>query len=396
MLHYRDAEHLRCGSAIDIPAFRKGVKPPLLPGKPRQHPCLNCGKVCHDKPAAGLWHKGCPNQFRQYFRGGFIEQIQIFKPLLFYQTAGKIQIRDVILGKVLYLHQASSPAPRAVRSIKLKQAMHPAVRADRALNGFILFHTGLCHQKTEFQYFQNFSVRLRDQPFDRLFIQLLRFHTMLGKPTLNLRRRIGIRKPGQFISSGRDHLPVLVITENCILHQLLIHQNPTVIDFLIHPVQLHFRFWDRKLPQLLPDLPLRIHIPNTIGFEPFPFLWGILRPVPSPSAVCFCGFAWHGEEPDKVSTFLQFFPLYIQHLTHVIQRQGKGKHGRLDCGTLPSVWRKSPAQIPGNTGALKLSIERCFCDCRIFQGIQYLLWKFLPAGKVCDPCWLLIKGIGKK
>src|SRR5699024_2227328 len=111
--------------------------------------------------------------------------------------------------------------------------------------------------------------------------------------------------------------------------------------------------------QLLPDLTLRIHVPDTIGFEPFPFFRRILRPVSCPAAVGLRGLAWHGEEPDKVSTFLQFFPLYIQHLTHVIQRKGKGKHGRLDSRTLPSFRGELPTKIPGNTGTLKLSIECC-------------------------------------
>ena len=63
-----NAKHLRGGSAINISALCESIQPPLLPGEPRQHPCLDCGKVCHDKPASGLWHKGCPDQFRQHFR----------------------------------------------------------------------------------------------------------------------------------------------------------------------------------------------------------------------------------------------------------------------------------------------------------------------------------------
>ena len=219
---------------------------------------------------------------------------------------------------------------------------------------------------------------------------------MLRKPALNLRRRVGIRKPGQFIGSGRDHLAVLVITENCILHQLLIHQNPTVIDLLIHPVQLHFRFWDGKFPQFLPDLPLRIHIPDTVSFEPFPFLRCVLWSVPSSATVGFRGLTWYGEEPDKVSTFLQLFSLNIQDFTHVIQGKGKGQHRRLNGRTLPSFRGEFPSQILRDTGTLKLSIKRCFCNCRIFQSSQYPLWKLFSTGKIHNLSRLLIKCIGKE
>ena len=274
--------------------------------------------------------------------------------------------------------------------------MHPAIRADGAFYGLILFHASLRHQKPEFQYLQHFSVCLCKQTFDRFLIQLFRFHAMLGKPTLDLHRGIGIGKPGQFISSGRDHLPVLVITKDCILHQLLIHQNAPIIDLLIHPVQFHLRFRDGKLPQPLPDLSLRIHIPDTIGFKPFPFFRRILRTISCPAAVSLRGLAWHGEKPDKVSTFLQLFPLYIQHLTNAIQRQGKCQHGRLDSRTLPSGRRKSPFQILGDAGTLKLCVECCFCDRRIFQGSQYPLRKPLSTGKIHNLGWFLIKSVGKK
>ena len=219
---------------------------------------------------------------------------------------------------------------------------------------------------------------------------------MLGKPTLDLHRGIGIGKPGQFISSGRDHLPVLVITKDCILHQLLIHQNAPIIDLLIHPVQFHLRFRDGKLPQPLPDLSLRIHIPDTIGFEPFPFFRRILWPISCPASVRLRGFTGHGEESDKISALLQLFSLDVQYLAHAVQRQGKSKHGRLDGRTLPSRRRKSPSQILGDTGTLKLCVECCFCDCRIFQGSQYPLRKPLSTGKIHNLGCFLIKSVGKK
>ena len=296
----------------------------------------------------------------------------------------------------MYLHQTSGPAPGTVRPVKLEQSMHPAIRANGTLNGFIFFHTGLRHQKPEFQHFQHFSIRLCKQTFDRFLIQLFRFHAMFGKPAFDLHRGVWIGKPGQFIGSGRDHLAVLVVTKNRILHQLLIHQNAPVIDFLIHPVQLHLRFRDGKLPQLLPNLTLRIHIPDTIGFESFPFFRRILRPVPCPSAIRLGRLTGHGEETYKISALLQLFPLDIQYLAHAVQRQGKGKHGRLNGRTLPSRRRKSLFQILGDTGTLKLCIECCFCDFRIFQGSQYPLRKPLSTGKIHNLGWFLIKSVGKK
>ena len=56
---------------------------------------------------------------------------------------GGIQIGQVVLGNVLKLNQAASPAPCPGRAVKLRDTMDPTILADGPRHGFILFHGGL-------------------------------------------------------------------------------------------------------------------------------------------------------------------------------------------------------------------------------------------------------------
>ena len=158
MLDHGDTEHLRGRCTVNIATLFKGVDTPLLPGEPGKHSGFDCGKVSHNEPTARFRNEGGTDQLRKHPRGGIVQQINQVELLIFNEVTGKVQILDMVLGKVLDLHQSAGPSARSVRSIKLEQSMNSTIRADRAFNGFILFHRGLCHQKPELQHLQHFTI----------------------------------------------------------------------------------------------------------------------------------------------------------------------------------------------------------------------------------------------
>ena len=142
---------------------------------------------------------------------------------------------------------------------------------------------------------------------------------MLRQPAFDLNRGVGVGKASQLIGSGGHRILVLVVAEDSIFRQLLVYQNATVIDFLVHLVELHLLCRNRMVPQLISDLTLCIHIPDAICFEPYPFLRLVLWAVPGSAAVHLGGLTRHGKEPNQVNALFQLLPLYVQHLTDTIQ-----------------------------------------------------------------------------
>ena len=155
---HRHMEHGSRRSLINLPMGRKHLQPPPLPGKPRQHPCLNGRKIRHHKPAPRLRHKRRPYQFRQHVWRGIIKHFHILKPALPHKPSRQLQVLNMVLGQILDLHQPPRPSPGPVRPIKLQQTMHPPVRTDRPLHGLIFLHGSLRHQKPEPQKFLHLPV----------------------------------------------------------------------------------------------------------------------------------------------------------------------------------------------------------------------------------------------
>ena len=117
------------------------------------------------------------------------------------------------------------------------------------------------------------------------FIEAVHLHTTISKPPFDLSRGVGVIQPSQFVGSGGDGFLVLGIAEDCVCHQFTVDQNATVVDLLVHLVEPHLTFGNRVVPQLVADLTLRIHISDTIGFEPLPLFRLVRREVSGSAAV---------------------------------------------------------------------------------------------------------------
>ena len=86
-----------------------------------------------------------------------------------------------------------------------------------------------------------------------------------------------------------------------------------------------------KLESLFLYLHFRLHIPEVICLEPFPFLRVMLRQVPHPASVCFGRSAGDTEIADQVFALRQLLLLQPQHYAHAFQErkaQCGGPHHR--------------------------------------------------------------------
>ncbi|MPN56330.1 hypothetical protein SDC9_204018 [bioreactor metagenome] len=111
------------------------------------------------------------------------------------------------------------------------------------------------------------------------------------------------------------------------IHQHRVDENTPVVDLLIQKVERLFILGDRIAPELLPDLALRLHVPNAIRLEAPPFFGIMLREVAPPLPVGLRGLAGEGEVTNEVGTLLELFPLDVQYLAHTLQRQRERQHG---------------------------------------------------------------------
>ena len=94
------------------------------------------------------------------------------------------------------------------------------------------------------------------------------------------------------------------------------HDTP-VIDPLVEPVVDPFGFRHRKPGQLLLDGYLSFYVPEVVGFEPLPFLRGILRVVAVWIAVPVLGLG--AKIADEVFALLQLLLFQTEDGSHTLQ-----------------------------------------------------------------------------
>ena len=99
----------------------------------------------------GRRHERGTNQLREDVGYAFPKQLNRLVLPRSQRRSGRIQIRHVVAGQVLYLHQAPGPAPR-VGPVKLEQPPDAAITADRTLHGLVFLNAGFCHLLAQLEY----------------------------------------------------------------------------------------------------------------------------------------------------------------------------------------------------------------------------------------------------
>ena len=143
MLFYWNAEHLTGGGAVNIAAALKYFHAPLLTGQPCDHAGFYRAEVADDELFACAGDEGSADQLGQHVRHGAIPSLNGIVIAVPHTFSGFSQLLHVVLGQVLQLHVAPSPAPGAVGPVELERAAHTPVRTGSVTHGNILFHAGL-------------------------------------------------------------------------------------------------------------------------------------------------------------------------------------------------------------------------------------------------------------
>ena len=143
MLFYRYTEHLAGGGAVNIAAVREHLHAPLLTGQPCDHAGFHRAEVADDELFACAGDEGGADQLGQHVWHGAIPSLNGIVIAAPDTRSCFSQLLHVVLGQVLQLHVAPSPATGAVGPVELERAAHTPVRTGSAAHGDILFHTGL-------------------------------------------------------------------------------------------------------------------------------------------------------------------------------------------------------------------------------------------------------------
>ena len=206
--------------------------------------------------------------------------------------------------------------------------MRPAIQADVSIRCLIFLDGRLRHLKPEPHHLQSLAINtVLIQVFDKcrhiLFAKAVHIDPSLRQPSFQLRYRVRILKAGQFVCLcchlfGKHH-----VTGNCLLHQRLIDQDASIVDPLIHVIEVPLAFLQGKCLQLMPNIPFCPHVLHTVGFEKFPILRSMLRQVSCPSSVGFGRLAGNRKVLDQPFACVVLLFSGLQDLCGCFQLQRK-------------------------------------------------------------------------
>ncbi len=242
VLLHRHMEHLACRGAVNVPAALEHLKPPPLPGNPRNHPRLNSGKICHDKLPAALRHEGRADELRERIRDILIKHGNGIKIPGFYQFPCLRQVRDMVLRQILKLNNAPAIPTGPVGAVECKHPVSPAVRAHRILHRLVFLHGGSGKLLPERQHGLQRLRRILQKPRHRFFVKGVRLHPVLRKPLFHLLHGVWVLQFRQLLQSRRQLRLGSPVHGDCVPDHLHVHADAPVVDLLILPVFLPHKF----------------------------------------------------------------------------------------------------------------------------------------------------------
>ena len=203
--------------------------------------------------------------------------------------------------------------------------MGPAVGADRVLHCRVFLHAALSELLPEGENLPERPRRGLKQFRHCLFPQGVRFQPVVCQPLFHLLYGIRVFQFRQFPHSGGQPFTGTGIHGDGLPDQFHIHADSPVIDLLVEMVFFPDGIRYRKIGEPFLYLHFRLHIPEVICLEPFPFLRVMLRQVPHPASVCFGRSAGDTEIADQVFALRQLLLLQPQHYAHAFQGTGKAQ-----------------------------------------------------------------------
>ena len=292
----------------------------------------------------------------------------------------------VVLGQVLQLHIAPSPATGAIGPVELERTAHTSVPAGGVAHGDILFHAGLGQLLPQNEDFLQIGRAILEQRHDLLFAEAFRRCVMLRQPLFHLLHGIGVFKAGQLLHLLRQLGAGAHIHLNGAFHQLSVDSDTPVVDLLILMVLLPHVLWHGIPAQALLNAHLRFHVPQVIRFEKRPFLRRVLWQIACATAVALGGSAGLAEIADQLLAFAQLLFIQRQRRAHTHQGKGQAQIRRPDHSAAPLcrikelvVWQ---TQISGQAHPLEVGIEGPLGDALIRKRCKDFFRDTLAAGQI--------------
>lgn len=229
-------EHLAGTGAVDVLSFREHPGPPGLTGKVGEDAGFDGRKVGNDEFVPVPGDEGCAYQLGKCVRDVFVQQFHRFIVTGADKVSGFREIRQVVLGEILQLYQASGPSSGPVRTIELEHPPGPAVMADRILHGLVFFYGRLGEPEAEAECVPDTAVCLGDQTGDIFFPEGFRLHTINGQPLFHLYHAVGVVQSGELFHGSSQGGPGSGIEGDRIFRHVHIQGDAPVVDLLVEMV----------------------------------------------------------------------------------------------------------------------------------------------------------------
>ena len=186
-------EHLGGGGAVDVAATAEDVQDPFLTGEPGEDAGLDGGEVTHGEGLPIGGDESRADELGQGVRHVAVAELQRLDVVLLQAGPGEVKVGDVVLRKILHLHQAPGPAA-GPGSVELQQAVHPSVGAYAVEHRLVLRVGRLAHLRPDLEDAAHPLVGSRGEDLGEV---LLREGVQgdadgLGEPRLELAHAVGV------------------------------------------------------------------------------------------------------------------------------------------------------------------------------------------------------------
>ena len=392
----RDMEHAAGRGLVDFTLATKLLQHPFFARQPCQHTRLDSREVRHDKTASIPGDECRADQFGEGARHGAEQKLQLCLVAAFDDVSGQGEIGQVVLGKVLGLHETARPAKGTRRAPELQQAMDPPVLADASCHGFVLLYAGPGQFQPQLQQLFHDPLRLGGFLLHDALGQALHGHIHIGEPCLELAHAAGIFQPGQRLRPLERLLRKRLIDRHRLFHQQPVHPHASVVDPLIQRIQFPLVLRKRMPEQRMVECALSLHVLSVIGFVGRPLLRRVLRQVARASAVGSGGLTGYGKVADQVFAFLHLFLRHVQSHRGLRQFARQRPVPRHDHRAAPLRWIEPAAKMLGKTHPLKRGVVGDFQDVRVLQRVQESIRQLFPAGQVDGHHRQVVKSVGQQ
>ena len=317
----RDAKHLCCAGTVDIATVSENLHPPLLMRHPCDDPGFDGRKVRNDEFPALIRNESGADQLGEHIRDGIVQGVQRIIVSNAHQIACLLQVRHVILRKILQLNQPARKSSCPIGSVEHEHAVCTPVFADAVLHGLIFLHGAFCKLPAEEKRLSKLIGSVLQQGGHFLFAKRFDLHAMLGKPSLHLGDGVWILKGCKRVHPLGQFSPGQGIHSDGVFHELHVQSDPTIVDLLIQMVLVPDKIRHREAGQFLLDRHLCFNVAQVIAFEHGPLVRCVGWTIPCSAAVRFCWRTRLAEETDQIFACFQLLFFEPEHSAHA----GEGK-----------------------------------------------------------------------